>query len=223
MAVLQKYGLVETIPQRLLQRLQPCGQKETPGPGDPVFAGVRNVLIATNGQALEACAAEAAKLGYVARVRREPLCGEARIMAVELIREACTLAATMQSGEAPLCLVAGGETTVTLAGNGLGGRNQEMALAAALALEDCPIGSRIAALFAGTDGTDGPTDAAGGFASVETIRKIRRKAEPEALLAVNDSYHALTLAGDLLRTGPTRTNVMDLALVLVFPPEHAAR
>ena len=110
------------------------------------------------------------------------------------------------------CYLAGGECTVTLHGTGRGGRNQEMALAAALHLRESGDG-RVTALFAGTDGTDGPTDAAGGFAAGAAL--AGREAEARDLLEQNDSYTALERAGLLLRTGPTLTNVMDMAILCV--------
>ena len=110
------------------------------------------------------------------------------------------------------CYLAGGECTVTLCGTGRGGRNQEMALAASLHLREAGE-SRITALFAGTDGTDGPTDAAGGFADGQAL--AGREAEAREQLAQNDSYTALEQAGLLLRTGPTLTNVMDMAILCV--------
>lgn len=104
---------------------------------------------------------------------------------------------------------------MTIQGRGRGGRNQEMALAAALELEGQP---RVCALFAGTDGTDGPTDAAGGFAFSDSVARMGGREAARALLAENNSNAALALSGDLLITGPTRTNVMDLAVLLVDRP-----
>ena len=139
--------------------------------------------------------------------------GEAREQAANLIAQAREIAQNMRPGDLPVCLLAGGETTVTLRGTGLGGRNQEMALAATLLLDG---DSRIAAVFAGTDGTDGPTDAAGGFADGFAAPRARElDLDLAASLDNNDSYHALDALGTLLRTGPTRTNVMDMAAVLI--------
>ena len=113
----------------------------------------------------------------------------------------------------PACILSGGETTVTLRGEGMGGRNQEFALVAGMELEGAP---GIVALSAGTDGTDGPTDAAGGLADAGTVGRAAAKGRAaQADLANNDSYRFLEAAGDLLKTGPTRTNVMDIRILLV--------
>jgi hydroxypyruvate reductase len=111
-----------------------------------------------------------------------------------------------------VCFISGGETTVTLRGEGLGGRNQEFALACALALDGTP---GAAALSGGTDGTDGPTDAAGAIADGRTVERARKLGlDAAAFLARNDSYHFFDPLGDLIRTGPTGTNVMDIRLLL---------
>lgn len=211
--IVRKYALESTLPAPVLAHFRAGAEgrvPETPKADDPLFGRVQNVLAATNRQALEAAARMAEHLGYEARILTDELEGEARDQAVLLVDEA--RAVLHDSPQKPVCLLAGGETTVTLSGNGKGGRNQEMALAAALALEG---EARIAALFAGTDGSDGPTDAAGGFAHGDSAAAIRAHANPLELLARNDSYAALTLSGDLLVTGPTRTNVMDMAILLI--------
>jgi glycerate-2-kinase len=120
---------------------------------------------------------------------------------------------------APACLVLGGETTVTIRGQGTGGRNQELALAAAIALDGCALSAarELAIVSLGTDGTDGPTDAAGGIATRDTLARGRALGlDARAALADNDSYHYLAAVGDLLVTGPTNTNVNDLILVFVL-------
>lgn len=123
--------------------------------------------------------------------------------------------AGLRPGDAPLCLLAGGETTVTIRGNGKGGRNQEMALAATLELAD---DRGIDLICVGTDGTDGPTDAAGGYAFSGDLARLRAIGlHPKESLDANDSYPLLLKAGTLLRTGPTRTNVMDMSIMLVRP------
>ena len=221
-----RYGLEDRLPEGVRRSLRAgvAGRlAETPKADDPLFGRVRNVLVADNGQALAAAAAEAQALGFRVCVRPEPYAGEARDCALRLLDEALALAdgpagATpggTATGEAagPLCYLAGGECTVSLRGTGRGGRNQEMALAALLALRERPEGERVAALFAGTDGTDGPTDAAGGFADLRMPDDMAAVAR--AALDNNDSYAALERAGALLRTGPTLTNVMDMAIVCV--------
>ena len=141
--------------------------------------------------------------------------GEARDKACELVHTARAVQQRLTSSDKPVCLLAGGETTVTIRGSGLGGRNQEMALAAGLELAH---DTGIYALFAGTDGTDGPTDAAGGFAgSGEALTWSDSGLDARASLDANDSYHFLQATDNLYISGPTRTNVMDAAIVLVYP------
>ncbi len=224
--IVEKYGLAEKLPESVAARLEDglAGRvPETPKPGDPLFAQVQNVLAANNRQALEAAAQAAIGLGFEARILTDSLTGEARVRALDLVKAARDCAGAMRPGQSPVCLLAGGETTVTVRGAGTGGRNQEMALAAALALEDRggkKNDNTIAMLFAGTDGSDGPTDAAGGFATSETAARARAAGlDPVARLADNDSYMCLKACNDLLITGPTRTNVMDLAVLLVTAPE----
>ena len=119
----------------------------------------------------------------------------------------------------PVCLILGGETTVTVHGRGKGGRNQELALAAALALDGWP---DVAIASLGTDGTDGPTDAAGAVATGETLKAGRALGlDAAAALADNDSYRYFSALGDLIITGPTGTNVNDLTFVLAWPPAGA--
>lgn len=185
-------------------------REETPGPGAPGLERVRTTLLATSRMAAETAREAALRRGLAVRVVSEPLAGEARDEAHKLV----TLAAAAPRQQA-LCLVAAGETTVRVTGSGRGGRNQELALAAALELEDHP---GVALLAAGTDGTDGPTDAAGAFADSGTVARGRAAGvDARAALAANDSYGFFAAEGGLLRTGPTGTNVMDLALLLVDP------
>lgn len=217
MDIVRRYDLEKHLPKAVRDHLVAGSAgcvSETPKAGDPMFARVTTLLVATNGQALAAAACKAGQLGYDARILTDELEGEARDQAVLLVDEARTTAAALEPGDRPVCLLAGGETTVTLTGAGTGGRNQEMALAAALALDGEP---RIAALFAGTDGTDGPTDAAGGFSHGQSAAAMRACCDPVQLLCDNDSYNALPHSRDLLKTGPTRTNVMDMAILLVHP------
>ncbi len=167
-------------------------------------------MCATNRQALQAAAVEAARLGYEAEILTDCLSGEARKMAVELCNTALERQKTLAGNK--LCLLAGGETTVTIKGDGKGGRNQEMALAANICLAQT---RGICARFAGTDGSDGPTDAAGGFAFAHGVEKMGGLTNAGNFLDENNSNKALALAGELLVTGPTRTNVMDMAILLV--------
>ena len=216
MDILARYGLGLAMPPAVLHHLrqgQLHQEAETPKPGDALFRHVQNTLVATNRQALDAAAEQARSHGFRPVILTDRMVGEAREQAALLVTQARQMAAELAADAQPVCLLAGGETTVTLRGRGRGGRNQEMALAASLALQDCP---HICALFAGTDGTDGPTDAAGGCAwagnlAVAGLEQARRALEE------NDSYAILHHCGALLRTGPTRTNVMDLAILLVWP------
>ena len=123
-----------------------------------------------------------------------------------------SLALAVRAGE-PLCLIAGGETTVTVRGNGRGGRSQELALGAAQVLDGS---AAVSVLAAGTDGTDGPTDAAGAYVDGSTLTRARaRGLDPRAALDDNDAYAFFREEGGLFSTGPTRTNVMDLAFATV--------
>ncbi|MFQ9866434.1 MAG: MOFRL family protein [Bilophila wadsworthia] len=143
---------------------------ETPKADEPAFGRVRNVLVASVKQALEAAADEAARCGFVPRILTTAMSGEARRTAAQLVAEARRAQAGLRPGDAPLCLLAGGETTVTIRGSGKGGRNQEMALAATLELAD---DRGIDLICVGTDGTDGPTDAAGGYAFSGDLARLR--------------------------------------------------
>lgn len=217
LAIIAKYNLATQMPQPVLAILNEGAEgrlEETPRPGSPVFERTTNLIIASNAEALTAAAAEAACLGYDAHICADPMSGEARDCARRLIKKAKGIRSRLSPDAKPACLLAGGETTVTLRGNGKGGRNQEMALAAALELiSTCGI----SCLFAGTDGTDGPTSAAGGFADAGTVARLGGGTLAKKLLAENDSNKALNMAGDLFVTGPTRTNVMDIAIILIEP------
>jgi hydroxypyruvate reductase len=191
-----------------LGRDLPAAQQETPKPGDPVFAKVRNILVGSNRQALTAAQHKARNLGFHTLLLSSTIQGETRDVAAvhaEILKE---VVATGNPIARPACLLSGGETTVTLRGSGKGGRNQEFALAAAFGIA----GLRdVLVLSAGTDGTDGPTDAAGAFADGATIE---RGVDAERHLNENDAYPFFESLGDLLITGPTRTNVMDLHILL---------
>jgi hydroxypyruvate reductase len=211
--ILERYQLTANVPVNILTHFQNGVEGkicETPKVGDPAFDSVQNVLVATNEQALHAAAAKAQEFGYTPQIVTSSMSGEARIVAADIAKQAQSIISS-QTGK--LCLLSGGETTVTLTGDGLGGRNQEMALAAAVALDGCP---NIAMLCAGTDGSDGPTDAAGGFALPDSLQRAKAcSISPQLYLASNDSYNYLKGTGDLLQTGPTLTNVMDICITLV--------
>ena len=214
LAVVDRYGLASRLPGPAWQYLKDGAavlRPETPKAGDPIFARVQNVVVGNNHMALLAARDQAAALGFRALMLTSALQGEAQ--EVGRMLAALGKAVSCPPVASPICLLAGGETTVTLEGQGKGGRNQELALAAALALEGS---SRISLLSAGTDGTDGPTDAAGAFADGATCRRARALGlDPGDFLARHDSYHFFASLGDLLITGPTQTNVMDIICLLI--------
>jgi glycerate 2-kinase len=209
-AVLHKYGLYDRVPNVVRRHLADgvAGViPETPKENDPAFRHVRRLVVGSNRLALEAAAGKAIALGYHTIIHSSTLTGETRIVAADFT----ALLHQLTTG-LPVCILAGGETTVTVRGSGKGGRNQEFALAAALELQGVP---HVLLLSAGTDGTDGPTDAAGAIATGDTVERA------EALglsardhLERNDSYPFFDALGDLVKTGPTGTNVMDIQIML---------
>ena len=192
---------------------------DTPKPGDPLFDRVNNVVIGDNASAGRAAAAEAGRLGLHAALLTTFVQGEAREVGKVVAGLAQGIARGQSDFAPPACLVLGGETTVTIRGSGLGGRNQELALAAAIALDGQPLppGIEAAVVSLGTDGTDGPTAAAGGIATPGSVARGRGLGlDARAALADNDSYHFLAALGDLVVTGPTQTNVNDLIFVFCW-------
>ena len=220
-AISERHGIAEQIPASVREHLQRgiAGRvPDTPKAGDPLFERVNTVVIGDNAVAARAAVAEAVRLGYRSALLTTFVQGEAR----EIGQAVAGLAQGIATGQSdyvpPACLVLGGETTVTMRGAGLGGRNQELALSAALALDGYPLPKdrEVAIVSLGTDGTDGPTDAAGGIATPDTVKRAKAAGlDARAALANNDSYHFLGALGDLLITGPTQTNVNDLILVFV--------
>lgn len=213
--VLARYNLTEHVPDKVLSHLEAGarGEKpETPKPGDAVFRNVVNVIIANNASAISAAADKSRSLGYESLVLSSFVQGEAREVARVMAAIAREISITGRPIPRPACVIAGGETTVTLKGKGVGGRNQELALAASLDLENI---DNILLLAAGTDGTDGPTDAAGAMVSGDTLSVARQLGlSARDYLSNNDSYHFFQALGDLVMTGPTGTNVMDIILLL---------
>ena len=214
--IVERYGLSEQLPPRVLKLLHDGASgaiEETPKAGNPVFDKARNLIIGSNREALFASSRTAKRLGYNTLILSSFIQGEAREVAKVFAALGKEIAASDNPISPPACILAGGETTVTIRGEGKGGRNQELALAAALALAEQP---RIALLSAGTDGSDGPTDAAGAMVDGNTCREaLKRGLNAEEHLRNNDSYNFFKPLGDLLITGPTRTNVMDLICLLV--------
>jgi glycerate 2-kinase len=216
MGILARFDIRDQVPPAIVTRLQRGMQgeiAETPKPGDPLFEQVRNVVIGNNALVVEAAAAGARALDLAPHILTRTLDGEAR----EMGRRFAAMARDILAGRGPVtppcCVIAAGETTVTVSGRGTGGRCQEFALAAALELDGL---ANVVVLAAGTDGSDGPTDAAGALADAGTAARARASGDsPAARLADNDSYRALATAGDLIVTGPTNTNLLDLYLLVV--------
>jgi glycerate 2-kinase len=215
LGVLKKFNLLRRVPPVVRARLEQ-GMRgeipETPKPEDPLFKNVHNVVIGSNRLALEAAAGRAQALGYRPLILSSTMEGEAREVArvhAQIMRE---VIASRHPTPAPACILSGGETTVTVRGRGKGGRNQEFALSAAIAIAGLTNGL---VLSAGTDGTDGPTDAAGALATGDTLDRAKRLGLNAAEhLLQNDSYSFFAALGDLIKTGPTGTNVMDVHLLL---------
>lgn len=215
--VLEKYGLMDQVApsvRRRLERGRDGAIEETPGPDDPLFRRVNNVLVGSNEVAARAAMSRASDLGFNTMLLSTYVQGEAREVAKVMVAVAKEILHSGLPVPRPACVVAGGETTVTIRGHGRGGRNQELALSAAVeadGLED------VVVVGAATDGNDGPTDAAGAIVSGETVgRAAALGLEAKRFLSDNNSYELFQRLGDLIVTGPTNTNVNDLTLVLVF-------
>ncbi len=200
------------VPPELRQRLQ-SGELETPKPGDPRLARSEFRLIASPRQMLEAAAAEAHRLGVMPLILGDALEGEAREVGKFMAGMAKSCAQHGYPAAKPCVLLSGGETTVTVRGQGRGGRNTEFLLALALALDGAP---GIHALAADTDGIDGSEDNAGAFITPDTLRRAKAAGlDVPGLLANNDAWACFSQLGDLLVTGPTRTNVNDFRAILI--------
>ena len=210
--IFEHYAIWAKAPRGVRERLS-SNFPETPKLGDPIFAKVQNLIVGSNRLAVDAATREARTLGFRTMLLSTFVEGEAREVARVHAAVAKEIRATGHPVKPPACLISGGETTVTIRGSGLGGRNQEFALAAALdiaGLED------VVVLSAGTDGSDGPTDAAGAIADGATLeRALRQGLDAAKFLANNDSYRFFDPLGDLIKTGPTGTNVADIQIVLV--------
>ena len=214
LAVLDRYGVGAPLSvRRHLERGAADELPETPKPGDPVFEGTTVHIVANNRDALASAARAARRRGFKTFVVTDTLEGEARDAARDVVSFALRVRKERASDAPPVALLYGGETTVTVRGDGRGGRNQELALAAAMLL-DGKEGVLLASM--GTDGTDGPTDAAGGMVDGATTERGKARGLDIAdHLRRNDAYPFLQATGDLLVTGPTGTNVNDVVLVLV--------
>ncbi len=213
--VLNQYDLWQQAPPSVRSHLT-SGRAgtvpETPKPGSPVFSRVHNHVIGSNRLALEAGLSRARELGYHSQILGSTVTGEAREVAgvyAAILREVQHHGSPLP---APACLLAGGETTVSVRGKGKGGRNQELALAAALPLASL---KNVLLLSIGTDGTDGPTDAAGAFSTGSTLaRAASLGLNARTYLMANNAYPFFDALGDLIKTGPTGTNVMDIQVLL---------
>lgn len=222
-AMIEKFGLQEKLPLRVADYLQRgmAGQvPETVKANHSCLAGTNNLIVASIRQALAAAQDKAAQLGFVTKTMSDKLQGEARDAARFLVQAAHTEMTGIKPNERH-CLLNGGETTVTVHGTGMGGRNQELALAFALGIEG---NQHMSLLSAGTDGTDGPNDAAGAIVDGGTTSRARSLGiDPRSYLDNNDSYTFFqnldTATGtqlSQLKTGPTGTNVMDIQILLLY-------
>jgi len=241
-AVLEKYGLWKSSPlsiRTLVEKGIRGDEPETLKSGDPVFAGVHTYVIGNTLTALLGARREAERLGFEPLVLTSTDAGEARKAARDyaafIVSQACSMSTTPK----PLCLLAGGELTVTVKGRGTGGRNTEFVLAALIEMRKEGLGSAFCGtcelpaegggqagtkpfewlvLSIGTDGIDGPTDAAGAWANISTLEHARKLGlDPEKYLARNDSYPFFKKTGNLIITGPTGTNVCDIRIFLIKP------
>ena len=214
--ILNRHSLWDTVPTSVRRHIEAgiIGNIfETPKPGDTLFNGVDNHIIGSISDALNAAEKEAVKAGFHPMVLSSMIQGEAG----EVAKVLCSVAGEVKLANRPVprpgCVLSGGETTVVVKGKGTGGRNMELALAAGIAMKDMP---NTVMLSAGTDGTDGPTDAAGAFAHGSTLtRAVARGLSAEKFLADNNSYAFFHELGDLFIIGPTRTNVMDMQILLI--------
>lgn len=210
-SVLRSRGLWDLVPLSVREHLA-AATDESPKPGDPRLARTVTRIIGSNVTAADAACAQARAMGYTARVVTTSLTGEASEVGAAVVRDVRDECART---ERRVALIFAGEPTVTVRGTGSGGRNQELVLGAAIAM-DGTLGIAVASL--GTDGVDGPTDAAGAVADGESIARARALGlDPAATLAQNDSHAFWKALGALVRTGPTGTNVMDVVVALAVP------
>lgn len=215
--ILKKYQLTSAVPESIRQHLARGAEgkvAETPKVGDPCFEHKQNLIIASNILACQAAAAQARKLKFHTTILSSSIEGDTAEVARVHLAIARETIATGHPIKLPACIISGGETTVHVKGNGQGGRNQEFVLHGVRALAGFTRKTLLLSL--GTDGTDGPTDAAGAWADNETFHEAERRALCiEDYLERNDSYHFFQALGNLIITGPTKTNVMDLRLILI--------
>jgi hydroxypyruvate reductase len=214
--ILDKYDISEKSPAAIRNRIR-LGMEgkigETPKHDDIRFRKTKSIIIAHNLNALRAIATRAKDMGYRPLMISSRISGETRIAAQVFTAIIRDVAASTHTTQQPVCVIAGGEMTVSVTGKGKGGRNQDFCLALAPLINGL---DRVVALSAGTDGTDGPTDAAGVIVDSTTLSRTENLGlNIEQALANNDSHEFFKKSGDLLMTGPTRTNVMDIQIVLI--------
>lgn len=216
MNVFKKYDLFQKIPKSVLKHVLAGVKgdiKETPKPNDRIFRGNVECIVTSNKQFLDIAKQTGEYLGYNVKIVSSELTGEARDVGRQLVEKARQIKSAKKPGSKPTILLFGGETTVTLKGDGKGGRNQELALSAALEMVD--LEDVLIASF-GTDGTDGPTDAAGAFADNKTVAKGNdMHLNAKDFLDSNNSYKYFSKIEDSIITGPTGTNVMDVQIVII--------
>ena len=214
--ILTKYELLGKIPPAVEQHLKSGVDKfisDTPKVGDPAFSKTYNNIVGSNWEAVVAARDYAQKLGFNTLILSTFVEGETKDVARVHAAIAKEVNKTGNPINIPACIISGGETTVTIRGDGLGGRNQEFVLAAAMDIQGM---EKVVVLSAGTDGADGPTDAAGAIADGETIQRATQlNLDTFNYLQNNDSYHYFEQLNDLVKTGPTNTNVMDIRIVLI--------
>jgi hydroxypyruvate reductase len=213
--IIERYNLLFSLPEAVRTHLQEgiSGKlDETPKPGDPIFKKTKNIIVGSNIRCLEAAEKKTQEIGFNTLILSSFIEGETRDVARI---HGAILKEIIHSGRPitpPACIISGGETTVTIRGKGKGGRNQEFVLACGIEIA----GWEGAAVFsAGTDGTDGPTDAAGAYADWKMVARAQALGlDPRRYLENNDAYHFFEKLGDLIITGPTNTNVMDISLLI---------
>ena len=218
-AVLDRFGGVGSYPRTVVETLEEGrrgSRPETPKPGSAGLRRTTTMIVGAAGDAIEGAQREAEARGYVVEVEPLPLTGEARVAAERVLAR---IRARAAGPERKICLLSGGETTVTVTGTGKGGRNQELALALAGPLAGIPVATVVASI--GTDGIDGPTDAAGAIVDTSTISRTRAAGigDPGVYLRDNDAYAFFRALGDLVTTGPTGTNVGDIQVVVMLRRE----
>lgn len=215
--VIEKYQLTDRLPEKIINYLQKGKEgkiPETLKPGNPIVSNTENIILGNNFLSLQTAEQTARALGYNTLILTSQIQGEAREIGKAASGILSEILASGHPIQRPACLLMGGETTVTIRGEGKGGRNQELVLSALISLKN--VNEQYILISCGTDGTDGPTDAAGGMISNETWEKVRnQKMKPQEFLDQNDAYHFLEKVDGLIKTGPTGTNVMDIIIVLI--------